>query len=232
MKVASSKFNNCLWPLYFTANHGPVIGITNNVFTGSWDGDIIIEDIDFGVLSNTYINPRTRSRFTLTGNLFHAASMASSVILWDNYAATDPENVPPMLFTLKGNTFNLLEGSKGISAYNSQDAVIQNNKFRGSCSTGILVDGINTDRYGTPLPLEGKANNVLILGNNFAGLNASDANIYLGENSSHCTVVGGGRESVVDLGDFNKIVGMKKIPGHIGPTIRDNFHMWPRGRHH
>jgi len=232
MKVLSSKFNNCLWPLYFTANHGPVINITNNIFTNSWDGDIIIEDLDWGILSNTYINPRIRSRYALTGNLFYAASSASSVILWDIYTATDPENVPPMLITLKGNIFNLIEGSIGISAYNSQNAVIQNNKFRGSCSTGLMVDGINTDRLGTPLPLEGKANKALILGNNFAGLNASVANIYLGENSSHCMVVGSGKENVVDLGDFNKIVGMKKIPGYIGSRIKDNFRMWHGRRHH
>ena len=81
------------------------------------------------------------------------------------------------------------------------------------------------------LPLEVNANNVLVLGNNFTGLNATDADIVLGDNSSNCTVVGNGKESIINTGTNNKIVGMKKKPGgaHIGPTIRDNFHMWHRG---
>jgi hypothetical protein len=73
----------------------------------------------------------------------------------------------------------------------------------------------------------------LILGNNFTGLNAT-YDIWFGANSMDCTVVGNGKDSVLDEGTGNKIVGMKKKPGggHIGPTIRDNLQMWQRGRHH
>ena len=234
MKISRCRLDYCLWPLYFTANHGSKIYISDNTFSRSLDSDVIIEDIDFGVLTNTYINPQKRSQFTLTGNIFNVKSPVSSVIMWDTYVATSPEKVPPMIISLKGNIFNLTEGSTGVSAINSQDAVIQNNKFRGSCNTGILIDGISTDRYGKPLPLEVNANNVLVLGNNFTGLNATNADIVLGDNSSNCTVVGNGKESVIDDGTNNKIVGMKKKPGshHIGPSIRDNFRMWHGMRNH
>ena len=233
MKVSNSRFDNCLWPLYFTANHGSRIYISNNTFSKSTDSDVIIEDLDWGILSNTYINPDVRSHYTLTGNVFNVESPAASLILWDNYAATSPEEVPPMKITIKGNTFNLVDGSSGIWAINSQDANILNNRFKGSCVNGIMIDGIQTDRYGTPLPLEAKAKNVLVLGNNFAGLNAV-TDIVLGENSMNCTVVGNGKESVIDNGTNNKIAGMKKKPGghHIGPTIRDNFRKWHGMRHH
>jgi len=79
----------------------------------------------------------------------------------------------------------------------------------------------------------GEAKNVLILGNNFTGLNAM-TDIVLGDNSSNCTVVGSGKESVINTGTNNKIVGMKMKYGgnHIGPAIRDNFRMWHGMRHH
>lgn len=232
MKVSNSGFDNCLWPLYFTANHGPRIDISNNTFSRSTDSDVIIEDLDWGILSNTYINPDVRSHYTLTGNVFNVESPAASLILWDNYLATSPEEVPPMKITVKGNTFNLVDGSSGIWAINSQDANILNNRFKGSCLNGIMIEGIQTDRYGNPLPLEAKAKNVLVLGNNFTGLNAI-TNIVLGEQSINCTIVGSGKESIIDDGTNNKIAGMIKKPdGHIGPTIRDNLRMWRGIRHH
>ena len=67
-----------------------------------------------------------------------------------------------------------------------------------------------------------------------AGVPPLPASIWLGTESMNCTVVGIGNESVMDEGENNKVSGMKYVPGggHIGPTIRDNFQMWQRGRHH
>jgi hypothetical protein len=80
----------------------------------------------------------------------------------------------------------------------------------------------------------GESKNTLILGNNFSGLTTSESDIYLSPLSSNCTVVGNGKDDVIDLGTNNKIVGMKMVPGgnHAGPTIRDNFWMMPRPGHH
>ncbi|MBG0860710.1 MAG: hypothetical protein IQL11_14510 [Bacteroidales bacterium] len=234
MSVASSKFDNSWAPLYFTANYNSKINICNNVFSGStFFSDVIIEDIDFGILSNSNIQPVKRCQYILTGNVFHDMYPISSVLLWDTWVAIDPAERLPMLPILKGNIFNLTGGSTGITVYNSQDAVISNNRFTGSCTAGIMIDGVTTDRYGTPLPNEVFAKNALVLGNNFSGLEPSTAAIVLGEKSMNCTVVGTGKEKVIDNGVNNKITGIRKVPGdfHFGPTLRDNSGMWRGMRH-
>jgi hypothetical protein len=236
MSVSYCKFDNCVEPLYFTANYNSNILISGNVFSNSTLADIWIEDVDWGIVPDA--KPIKRCEYILTSNKFSVTEPISSVVIKDHYIVYDPQVVRlPMLITLKGNIFNLSDGSTGISALNSQDALIRNNKFSGSGSTGIYVNGTEVTIYdinfnplltGTPW-----AKNVLILGNNFSGLN-STYNIWLGSNSKNCTVVGNGKDSVFDEGTGNKIVGMKNKSGggHIGPGIRDNFHMWHRGRHH
>ena len=138
-----------------------------------------------------------------------------------------------MLITIKGNQFNLSGSGSAVTAFNSQDAVIRNNRFLGTCGMGILIDGATKDLYGYDIPPGVYARNVLVLGNNFSGLKASTAAVVLGEKSMNCTVVGIGKEKVIDNGVNNKVTGMKKVPGghHFGPTIRDNLRMW-QGRGH
>jgi hypothetical protein len=236
MSVSSCRFYNCWIQAYFTANFNSRVSLTNNIFSGSTASDIFIEDTDWGlVYGYAVIEPIKRTQYTITGNIFNVTPSSSSVILWDDWVAQNCDDILPMMFRLNGNVFNLTEGSTGITAFNSQDAVINNNRFKGSCTTGILINGIVTDRFGTPLlnPDKAYANNALLLGNNFSGLESAQADIVLGERSKNCTVIGNGKESVVDNGTNNKIVGMKKIPcdQHIGPTIRDNFRMWHRFEH-
>lgn len=228
MSVTFSKLTNCYAPLYFTANYNASIFVTSNSFSGSVFGaDVLIEDIDFGWLPAVSIKPIKRSLYSITGNTFNTSAQISSILIWDTWIAINPEQRLPMLAIFKGNLFNLADGSTGISAINSQDAVVKNNRFTGSCETGILIDGASTDRNGTQLPNEVYAKNALVLGNNFSGLKTSSAAVVLGEKSMDCTVIGTGKEVVIDNGINNRITGMKNHNGgyHFGRSIRDNFWM-------
>jgi len=237
ISVSNSKFNNCMCQAYFTTNFNSRITLTNNVFSGSTGNDLVIEDTDWGlVYGYAIIEPVRRTQYTLTGNIFNASPSTSSVILWDDWVAQNQDDILPMQLKVNGNTFNLTEGSTGLTAINSQDAIIKNNRFKGTCLTGIMVDGIPADRFGTPLqnPDKAYADNVLLLGNSFSGL-AAEADIILGERSRNCTVVGAEKDEIVDNGTNNKVIGTKPLHKgyNFGPFIMDNFRMWRHGmRHH
>ena len=228
MRVSSCRSNNCFTPFYFTANYNSKIIIANNTFFGTngWC-DIQIEDNDWGFLFQTEINPLKRCEYFVYGNTFNSSPSIPSIITNDHWVYQGPEDRLPMLIDIKNNVFKLAKGSNGISLNNSQDAVVRNNRFSGNCTTGITVNGFTLlDPDDVPF-----AQNVLIQGNNFSSLNSTVANIYLGEKSKDCTVVGSKTDgNVIDLGVNNKITGMKKgKPGlKIGPTIVDNHRMIKR----
>ncbi len=234
LTVTGCRLNRCQEPLFFIANYNSSINIINNIFTNSEDYDIFIEDIDWGYLPNTEIKPLKRCSYIITGNQFNTGPI-SSIVLCDTWIGIDPAHSLPMLFTIKGNLFNLNGSDCGIIALNSQDPVIRNNRFTGTCETGVYINGgITQDVLGlVPVPNEVIAKNALILGNNFSGLKATDAAVFLGDKTTNCTVIGTGKEKVVDDGIDNKVTGMKKVPvgHHFGPLIRDNVRMW-RGRGH
>lgn len=213
MTVDGCNMNNCLWPLFFTANYNSEIFITNNIFTNSQDGEIVIEDIDWAFLPNTTILPLKRCTYNITGNTFTGGNV-SSIYLFDSWVVTGPEERLPMLFNIKNNNFRLNGSSRAITAFNSQNPVIRNNRFTGTCSTGILVDGSTTDMYGMEYLPEVFAKNAQIFGNNFSGLTSSEAAVVLGTRSMDCVVAGTGKENVIDNGINNKISGIKKKSGN------------------
>jgi hypothetical protein len=229
MSVSSCKFNGLYAALYFTANYNSKIFIKNNTFSNTTSMcDLLIEDIDWGFLSSSVIDPVQRCQYSVTGNVFNGSSSIPSIITRDHWVYLGTGERAPMLIEIKNNVFKLVEGGSGISLNNSQDAVVRNNRFSGSCTSGIAVDGFTWGAGDIPF-----AKNVLMLGNNFSYLNSSVANIYLGVNSMDCTIVGLKTDGkVVDEGVNNKIVGMQKgKPGHhVGPTIKDNF-KYHRGKH-
>jgi hypothetical protein len=232
MTVTECIYNNCWWSLYFTANYNSRIDINNNIFLNSTLADVTIEDQDWGFIPNTEIYPVKRCSYFVTGNQFNNSTTAS-IVVGDYYSVIDPEIYLPLLVTIKGNLFNMNGTGTGVNALNSQDIVIRNNRFRGTCSTGVYVDGVAAyDATGKEYPAP-FANNALILGNNLNGLKATTASVVLGEKSMNCTVIGTGNEKVIDNGVNNKVTAMKMVPGghHFGPTIRDNLRMW-HGRGH
>lgn len=231
LTVTGCRLNRCQIPLFFIANYNSNINITDNLFSDSEVYDILIEDVDAGYLCNTEIKPLKRCSYLITGNQFNQKSF-SSIFLCDYWIGTDPTMRLPMLFNIKGNNFNLNGSGYGITALNSQDPMIRNNRFTGTCEAGIYINGGATeDFFGIPILNEVYAKNALVLGNNFSGLKAANAAVVLGEKTMNCTVIGTGKEIVVDDGINNKVTGMKKVPGghHFGPAIRDNIRMW-RGR--
>ncbi len=235
LTVTGCRLNKCQTPLFFIANYNSSINIIDNIFNDSEKYDIFIEDIDGGYLSNTEIKPIKRCSYLITGNQFNNAPV-SSLAFCDTWIGTDPAKRLPMLFMIKGNLFNLSGTGCAITALNSQDPVIRNNRFTGTCETGVYLNGgITLDLMGwVPIPNEVFAKNALILGNNFSGLKATDAAVVLGDKTMNCVVIGTGKEKVVDDGINNKVTGMKKVPGghHFGPLIRDNVRMWRGWGHH
>jgi len=237
MKVNACRFDNIYIPLYFTANYNSEIFITNNLFLNSTESDIVIEDIDYDYLPSTPIKQLKKCKYTLMNNIFSVTNPITSLILYDTWVAKTPAERLPMQFMVRGNQFNLSDGSSGILAINSQNASISNNRFRGSCSTGIMVDGALTDRFGMEEldPAKAYAVSCQLTMNNFTGLQSGEADIILGTRTKYCTVVGSANDVVIDNGIKNKIVGpgsVNKKFGFSATTDNTNIMLWHnRGRY-
>lgn len=222
--------NGCVYGIYCAANYNSIINITNSTFKNSLWYDVFLDDNDWGLLGP--VIPIKRCKYFLTGNTFNSLPSVSSLVFQDTWGVTKPDLYKASLAMVKNNLFILKEGGTGISLLNNVDGQVRNNRFTGNGSVGVYVDGAMVLDPVTYEPIAtGDSKNALILGNNFAGLNAAKADIWFGPKSLNCTVVGSGKESVIDEGTNNKVTGMNRKPGggHIGPTIRDNFQM-SRGR--
>lgn len=219
---------DCLYGAYFTASYNTRVFISNDNFNTTLEG-VLIEDNDWGLIG--WVVPFRSSEYSVTGNVFSAGPGSRCLTFKDSWGIIYPEKYIPISGLVKNNLFNLTEGSTGISCLNNQGAVVKNNRFSGTGISGVYVDGAPVYDIWTGEELgTGESNNVLILGNNFNGLTATEADIVLGEHSSYCTVVGNGKDDLIDLGVDNRVTGMNKMNGgtHIGPSIRDNFRMMPR----
>ncbi len=230
MQVKSSYFDEFYASMYFTSNYNSDIYVNNNTFINtSAYCDLLIEDIDWGFQNSSFIDPSIRCRYTIENNKFIHTFPVTAIITNDHWIYMNPEERPPMLISVKNNEFNLIEGSNGLSLNNAQDALVNNNRFKGVCQSGIAVDGFSlSDPENVPF-----AKNVLMQGNNFSRLNSTVANVYLGEHSMNCTVVGSKTDGkVIDEGVNNKITGMQKgKPGlKIGPSIADNHRLMRPGK--
>jgi hypothetical protein len=210
MVVSNNLFVDCTWPLYFTSNAGSDVIIRNNVFENVDWFDIVIDDMDWGIVDFGTIT--RRMVYEISGNQF---SGPTNLILQDMRSIVQDDDFPT-LFIVKNNHFTSGEDGIAVSLYNAKDASVRNNRFQGSGLTGILVDG----EPGF------MSENVLMLGNNFNGATYDMANIWLTGFSKNCTVVGGdNKEIVIDEGIDNIITGMNVNHGNcqVGPSITDNL---------
>jgi hypothetical protein len=206
-------------------NYGANLSFKNNKFVNNTWIDLWLDDDDWG--TSMYFERTKRTLYEVSGNTFSPANGGIAISLLDWKITVYPEmNLPPMLLNISNNLFNLKPDCIGILAQNNKDATIRNNRFTGSCNTGILVEGIPiTDWSGAEHPAV-FANNILMLGNNMSGLNSSVANILMAETTENCTVVGGSNSgTVINNGVDNKVTGAirKNVPLKVGPSIRDNF---------
>lgn len=227
--ISRCSTDNCLWPLFFNANYNSEIIITDNVFTNSASYEIAIEDFDWGFFPNTDIKHLRKCVYNITGNRF-SGSPDGAVYTYDACVAINPEQRYPLQINIKNNYFTLNGSGPAISSINSRDLVVCNNKFTGSGSSGVLVNGSTIDNiYAFEFLPEVFAENALIQGNNFSGLQYTEAAVVLGERSMNCRVIGTGKEKVVNNGTDNKITGMKPVPGghHMGPLKRQHMKMKP-----
>ena len=236
LTIDRCRTDECPYGIFCAASFNSKMYLTNNTLKNTKFYGIWVTDTDFGLLGNSIV-PFSRCEYVITGNTFNPLPGSISLLMVDERVVSYPDIYFPLLTLVKNNLFNLTEGSIGVSCMNSVDPQIRNNRFTGLAGMGVYVDGAEVyDIWTVPPTLlgMGEAKNALILGNNFSGLTTTEGDIVLGENSFDCTLVGNGKESVIDLGTNNKIVGMKMMPGgnHAGPTIRDNFRMMPNMRHH
>lgn len=227
MHLTGNRTENVAWGTFFTGMYGSEVILTGNTFNGASIAELSIGDWDWGLTGDTDF-PDAQSVYFVTGNTFNTSHEINSLILRDDRGVAAPDLYLPTRVLVKNNRFNLCEGSTGISCINSLGVQVRNNYFKGNAVTGVRVDGGDVYNLLTGAYCGiGDAKNNLIQGNNFSALSASESDIFLGERSSQCIVLGNGKESVIDLGTNNNIVGMKKIHGGQNPglIIRDNFRM-------
>jgi hypothetical protein len=189
MRVFNNTFTGSLMQLYYTANSGGKFYIQNNHFENGILTDVQIEDIFTDVVFPT-VNPVYRSEFHVSGNVFNSEEGMTSLYMHDWMRLQYLNDDYALLFDVKNNIFNTGAGGIAISSSNNMDAKIWNNKFRGTGSIGILIDGDEaTGIY---------AENNRVIGNNFFD-SFSEASVYLGVAT----------DQVVDLGKNNSIIGAK-----------------------
>lgn len=119
----------------------------------------------------------------------------------------------PVAFQVRNNQFNMTDGYPwGIVTQVTKDMVIRNNKFSG---------------YGyQALYLTLYSQGGLVLGNNFSTAQFSGAAIFLANNTSNWTVVGGNlKDRVINLGVNNVITGMNVSEAEepLGRAISDKI---------
>jgi hypothetical protein len=203
--------NNMLAGAFLGYCMGAKIIVENNQFQNTAIfADLYIDNTDYGYYITAPL-PVERTNFTIKGNKFQSLPGAITMYLYDYSYGTFPENDFPQLFNIMGNSISSQEGGIGIMGLNFVDAKIWNNKFSGSGSTGVMLDG--TEATNT------WAENNKVMANNFTGATYTDAAVLLGAYTKNCTVVGVPSDLVVDLGVNNKVIGVKaqkKGPHHRG----------------
>ena len=189
---------NTIYDLFVGASHGCKVYIRNNQFFESPVGTVL-DDADLGLFP--YIVLKKPTEYYVWGNYFERQSGSTILSLIDNRRATYPDEGSPQLFDIKGNTFITQEGGTAIYGLNNKDAKIWNNKFTGTGSIGVMIDGTEaTDTW---------AENNNLIGNNFFDATYTDASVYLGPYSMNCKVVGVAKDLVVDEGVNNSVIGTK-----------------------
>jgi hypothetical protein len=109
-------------------------------------------------------------------------------------------------------SYNHVNAAVGLDLYNGYENpedsgtafLVKNNIFRGGMGPAF------EQNFGT-------GNKCLFIGNNVQAV--ADVGIYLGPGTIGCTVVGGAKNNVLDLGTDNILVGVNNMGTGVGPTI-------------
>jgi hypothetical protein len=182
---------------------GSEIRINNNQFQNATISDLYIDNWNWLNAPDQILTKR--SHYTIAGNNFHSPEGVISLFMNDARRPLFPNEGFPQMFDVMGNNFSTRDGGMAIQSLNNVDARILNNKFSGTGSVGVSVDG--DEASGT------YAENISIISNNFFNATYTDANVYLGILSRNCKVVGVNADKVIDNGVKNSIIGVKPHRG-------------------
>jgi hypothetical protein len=197
--IENNTMNNGLMQFYAAGLMGSDVIVRNNKFRNALAADIWIDENDYEFYPNAY--PKRRSRYYFTGNEFQSPSGVTSIYMTDYKRTLDPDYKFAQQFNIKENVFRTEDGGIAIQSMNSKDAIILNNKFLGTGTLGVMIDGdATTGTY---------AENARLLNNNFKNSRYTEASVYLGTFSRNCIVTGVKTDRVVDEGVNNSIIGTK-----------------------
>jgi hypothetical protein len=194
--------NSLYYGTYIQDNDNTDIEISNNKYVMDCYAAIILDHSTLWTDLEDYQIP---SNYLIAHNNFIIQDPADGIWIVDfiylNY------NQKTINIEVKSNKFKLNTTWGGIVNVTSSDAMIKNNKFEGSASYGI-------DAWWY------KVDDMLVLGNNFATLDAYYGTIFLGPESSNCSAIGGDNTLAWDFGIDNILTGVTVgVPP--GPSIRD-----------
>jgi hypothetical protein len=209
--------NNMLAGAFLGFCQGSNCIVENNQFINTATfADLYIDNNDQGYYTIVPL-PVKRTNFTIKGNKFQSLPGAISMYLSDYSYGTFSENNFPQLFNIMSNNITTQEGGIAIMGSNFVNAKIWNNRFSGTGSVGIMLDGTEaTNRW---------AENNKIMGNNFLNATYTGGNVYLGPFTKNCMVVGVSTDKVVDFGVNNSVIGVKaqKKGPHYNPGMHGHF---------
>ena len=203
--VVDGGEDNGYQSVFFAYMVGATVNVKNNLVKNSTFVDLYIIQDDYGLFPN--LTPPSKSgKFTIEGNVFQSSPGLISIYMSD-WFRTETPGAAPTIFDVKNNTFITSGNGIAILSEESIKAKISNNKFQGSGTYGVAIDGDETTN------IFAEKNHVL--NNDFRDAIYDEASVYLGPFSKDNLVVGVPADKVIDLGSNNKINGPKIIKnGH------------------
>ncbi len=149
--------------------------------------------------------------------LFGSAGRPSTYLWEDNtvrtagaaFTVVESGDVRSQVVIRNNNVEGLGQAAIGVLTSNTQGTVITNNRFTGIGAAAMAL--------GAP---EGDDSGIVVKGNNVQGWEG-DVAIWLGPGTSGNTVVGGGKDIVLDEGTDNIVTGTGDASGAIGEAVRE-----------
>ena len=147
-------------------------------------------------------------------NMIDVAGWGNGIFIMDNV------DQPVLVMEVTQNTINLNGPDQwGIAVTGADNALIANNRIRGSGGIGVLAG--DPGGWGETALTE---TNLLIKANNFNQADFGWAPVVLGVSSANCTVVGGNNHTnVVDLGTGNILTGVNNGGKKMGKIVSEKM---------
>jgi hypothetical protein len=219
--VENNTMSGGLQQVFMGSLMGSEVTVINNKFLNGMFVDLYIDGSDFGYYTGRL--PARSGHLTIKGNMFHSPQGVVSMYITDKFRINDPAS-PPQLYNVFDNTFStqdgelstylpwgtfgVVEGVMAIQALDLKNAAIWNNKFLGTGTAGIYIDGLEDEFTGN----YNYAENFSVTGNLF-NAKYETASVYLGPLTKNCNVVVMKNDEVMDDGTDNSIIGVKAHKG-------------------